>query len=289
MNGNNDADYVKSNGFGHDDWNFCYDIWEDNRLHLYIRHGPSRADQDKLFNVALGAVTDAGHVLVAFCESAKFEKSVLSRAIWEKRASDLRILDEQGQLGGEWRGKNVKDLADMLEYGDETFSLSVHPNSLKILDEPILIPGTIIKPNYYRYQLLRLTEKKYTSLRSLVRQDESDVASEEEAYSEGSLVLRVHKSRERSGTAPANAKDKFIVKNGSLFCEACSWKPESGFGTNDFKNLIIEAHHNVPISSPSHTGRTKTSDFKMLCPNCHRAIHRTKPMMTVDEFKRYFF
>lgn len=286
---NSDADYVKTNGFGHEDWNFSYDVWEDNRLHLYIRSGPSRADRDKRFNVALGALTEAGHVLVAFCDSAKFEESFLSPQIWEKRARDLHSLDELGQLGGEWQGKSLDELAKMLEYGGETFSLSVHPNSLTILEAPILIPSAIVKPNYYRYQLLRLSEEEYSSLKSLPKQDENEVASKEEAYAEGELVLRVHRSRERSSSASGKAKTEFIKRHGSLFCEACGWKPESGFRTDTFRNLIVEAHHDVPLSSARHTGKTKISDFRMLCPNCHRAIHRTKPMLTVDKFKREFF
>ncbi len=33
---------------------------------------------------------------------------------------------------------------------------------------------------------------------------------------------------------------------------------------------------------------TTLSDLAVLCPNCHRAIHRTKPLMSVEEFRSHF-
>ena len=35
----------------------------------------------------------------------------------------------------------------------------------------------------------------------------------------------------------------------------------------------IEAHHKVPISTYSESYVVSLSDFALLCPNCHKAVH----------------
>lgn len=35
----------------------------------------------------------------------------------------------------------------------------------------------------------------------------------------------------------------------------------------------IEAHHKVPISTYSASYVVRISDFALLCPNCHKAVH----------------
>ncbi|MDT8317192.1 MAG: HNH endonuclease [bacterium] len=35
----------------------------------------------------------------------------------------------------------------------------------------------------------------------------------------------------------------------------------------------IEAHHKVPISTYSSAYTVQLSDFALLCPNCHKAVH----------------
>ncbi|MCI0558183.1 MAG: HNH endonuclease, partial [Nitrososphaera sp.] len=35
----------------------------------------------------------------------------------------------------------------------------------------------------------------------------------------------------------------------------------------------IEAHHKVPISTYSASYVVSLSDFALLCPNCHKAVH----------------
>jgi hypothetical protein len=89
-------------------------------------------------------------------------------------------------------------------------------------------------------------------------------------YTEGGKVLRTHLKTERDGKAARLAKElaRSRSKNGKLTCEACACVPET-----DYRGLdLIEAHHRTPISKGLRS--TSVEDFAMLCPCCHRAVHK---------------
>jgi hypothetical protein len=57
-------------------------------------------------------------------------------------------------------------------------------------------------------------------------------------------------------------------------CEVCNFDFTSTYG--DFARRCIEVHHLKAISSAGNGGvRTKLKDVLVVCPNCHRALHRT--------------
>ena len=97
-----------------------------------------------------------------------------------------------------------------------------------------------------------------------------DEAPQDLEYTEGGKVLRTHLRTERDGNAARLAKElaRKRSKNGKLTCEACGCVPE-----DDYRDLdLIEAHHRVPLSRGIRI--TKPEDFAILCPCCHRAVHR---------------
>jgi predicted HNH restriction endonuclease len=97
-----------------------------------------------------------------------------------------------------------------------------------------------------------------------------DDAPQDLEYTEGGKVLRTHLRTERDVNAARLAKGlaRKRSKNGKLSCEACACVPE-----DDYQGLdLIEAHHRIPLSRGVR--ETKPSDFAILCPNCHRAVHR---------------
>jgi 5-methylcytosine-specific restriction endonuclease McrA len=97
-----------------------------------------------------------------------------------------------------------------------------------------------------------------------------DDAPQDLEYSEGGKVLRTHLRTERDGKAALQAKAlaRKRAKNGKLTCEACACVPE-----DDYRGLdLIEAHHRIPLSRGIRA--TKPEDFAMLCPCCHRAVHK---------------
>ncbi len=86
---------------------------------------------------------------------------------------------------------------------------------------------------------------------------------------EGARRLYTHYKRERDTSLGKAAKKAFRAKNGKLCCEACGFEPEPVFGFE-----IIEAHHRIPLSQSVEGRVTTAEDFILLCPSCHRAIHK---------------
>ena len=52
---------------------------------------------------------------------------------------------------------------------------------------------------------------------------------------------------------------------------------------------VCEIHHRLPLAEASEAVETRLMDLAVLCANCHRAIHRTTPLMSVEEFRSRFF
>jgi len=97
-----------------------------------------------------------------------------------------------------------------------------------------------------------------------------DDAPQDLEYTEGGKVLRTHLRTERDGNAARLAKEiaRKRSKNGKLICEACAYVPEDEYNGLE----LIEAHHRTPLSQGVR--ETKPEDFAMLCPCCHRAVHK---------------
>ena len=278
------SDYVGENGFGHEDWNFSKDIWADGKYHLYLRQSPARVDKNSKFNIVLGVRTGFGHLVVGFAENVSYSTSVLDDTVWRRRANELKQLDDDSGLAGDFRGLSSNEILTKLK-STEPYEVAVEPNNLLILDQPIVIPADIYEIKSNRYQLIRMNSDEYGGIKAYVLGETSQTTDFVTEFPEGALVERLHTYRERNRKLVQLAKDGFIRKHGLLYCEVCSWEPQRELGISELKNRIIEAHHDVPIGSKKYSGKTMLRDLRMLCPNCHRAIHFIRPWMTVDEFR----
>lgn len=99
---------------------------------------------------------------------------------------------------------------------------------------------------------------------------------------EGTPVYKSHVVRERSQKL-VNAKKRAVKSaNQRLQCEACSFDFERVYG--DRGTDFIECHHKNPLAE-SNGQKTKLEDLALLCSNCHRIIHRSRPWISVDRLK----
>jgi predicted HNH restriction endonuclease len=48
---------------------------------------------------------------------------------------------------------------------------------------------------------------------------------------------------------------------------------------------FAECHHLVPISRLEPGHRTRLEDLAIVCSNCHRMLHKSRPMMGVSQLK----
>ena len=93
-------------------------------------------------------------------------------------------------------------------------------------------------------------------------------------------ALREHKRVERNRRLAHKAK----LTHGYR-CKACGFDFEAKYG--GIGKEFIEAHHLTPISELKGKKLTldAKTDFTVLCSNCHRMIHRTAFVHSVQEFR----
>lgn len=154
----------------------------------------------------------------------------------------------------------------------------------------------LIKQPQFGYPILLFTERKSLwafegcfrvteILDSFVRLErihgDSNIeksTQQEIEYREGGRKYVSHLMVERNRQAVAAAKN-----NSPWVCEICSRSFSELYGVE-----YIEAHHKVPLSTYSKECEIKPSDFALLCPNCHTAVHilMKKQDLDYDEIKR---
>lgn len=87
---------------------------------------------------------------------------------------------------------------------------------------------------------------------------------------EGARRLASHYVIERSAAAAEEAKElNRVLNDGEYCCEVCGDKPGVRYGVR-----VIDAHHIRPLSESDGEYLVRAQDFLIVCPNCHRAIHR---------------
>jgi hypothetical protein len=75
---------------------------------------------------------------------------------------------------------------------------------------------------------------------------------------------------------------RLLAKQHPPMCAVCRQNPAHfyGAGVGD----ILEAHHLIPLSCGKRT--TKESDVRLVCPNCHRALHATTPPLDIAHLRK---
>lgn len=102
---------------------------------------------------------------------------------------------------------------------------------------------------------------------------------------EGEPRLVEHFRRERDRSLVALKKRHALRSEGVLRCEACGFRGCDAYVGIDHD--VFEVHHLRPLSATAGPVRTELCDLAVLCANCHRAIHRTRPLMDVDTFSKF--
>lgn len=108
---------------------------------------------------------------------------------------------------------------------------------------------------------------------------------DEDGYPEGKESYKQHKSRERNRKVVMLAKLRRFKETGKLECEACRFDFVKTYG--DRGAGYIEAHHTTPFASTKGITRVQVKDFSLVCSNCHRMLHRLRPMMTAQDLMEH--
>lgn len=105
-----------------------------------------------------------------------------------------------------------------------------------------------------------------------------------DTFPEGRLVERLHLERERSPALIRRAKEHALAQGRPLRCACCDFDFEAKYG--ELGRGFIEAHHTKPVSSLHQEGEeTRIEDIALVCPNCHRMLHRRRPWLGLHELR----
>lgn len=106
---------------------------------------------------------------------------------------------------------------------------------------------------------------------------------EDEEFTEGRVLTRTHRLRERNPIITKKKKTQVLDQTGKLECTVCGFNFATVYG--HIGNGFAECHHNKPVSELVPGEKTKLSDLSIICANCHRMIHRAKPWLSPGELR----
>lgn len=126
-------------------------------------------------------------------------------------------------------------------------------------------------------QAIRQNLESEPSVVQINPEDEDAIATE------GALLTSIHQYRERNTKIVQAKKDRVLQAKGKLECEACGFDFFKKYGSRG--EGFAECHHKLPLSTLDSKRNTKLEDLAVLCANCHRMIHRSRPWLSIDELK----
>ena len=108
-------------------------------------------------------------------------------------------------------------------------------------------------------------------------------ADEDTVFLEGELLTRLHIQRERNSRVIARKKRRVLQDTGRLKCEACDFDFEKTYG--QLGRGFAECHHQIPLAELPFVRETRLADLTIVCANCHRMLHKSRPVLSIHELK----
>jgi 5-methylcytosine-specific restriction protein A len=123
-----------------------------------------------------------------------------------------------------------------------------------------------------------------TAIRSGIREaSRTSPLDQDDEFPEGDVLSRIHRTRERNRKAVAKKKRHILETTGKLACEVCGFDFHSSYG--ELGKGFAECHHNVPLAELPERKSSRLQDLSILCANCHRMIHKTRPVLGLADFR----
>jgi 5-methylcytosine-specific restriction protein A len=110
-----------------------------------------------------------------------------------------------------------------------------------------------------------------------------DSSQDDDEFPEGKILTRLHQRKERNRRATDHKKRHVLQATSRLACEACHFDFAATYG--DLGYGFAECHHTIPVAELTENHRTRLADLAILCANCHRMIHKSRPMLTVQALR----
>jgi len=286
-----DKGYVEETGFAHEDWNFADGV-TNGFIYGYSYFRPK--DIHDRFSIAFATYDKGGQwSLAGYYEDASFVESgaPFSAGLLRKRAEQLKSLQSSGDLGGDYENESVSQISARLHDEAQSYRWKVHPSDVHYLSGAVPIRSSLLPKNVSRYfsRPTDLSGVTFSALKKLARGLQDRVTQDnykdggEVEFPEGKRLQQLHIKRERNAKLIRLAKARFKEKHGHLFCEVCRFDFDLTYGQPGVD--FVEAHHTIAVSLLSRDAKTKVSDLAMVCSNCHRMLHRTRPWRSIPQLQ----
>ena len=110
-----------------------------------------------------------------------------------------------------------------------------------------------------------------------------DIEEEELSAPEGAPSLRQHLHRERNPKIVAAKRRQVLAATGRLACSVCAFDFRQFYG--ELGSEVCEVHHLRPLADADGEVQTRLDDLAVVCANCHRMLHRSRPFLTLEQLK----
>lgn len=165
---------------------------------------------------------------------------------------------------------------------DEAVLLPVEKRELII---PRAVKGGIGQSNVW-FADKKESQEIVNRVLALINGEAPDLPDVDQSKSieEGNPRLVAHLRRERN-TAIVKAKKAAVLKaTGKLCCEVCGFDFKEFYG--ELGEGFCEVHHLQPLSKADGKINTELNDLAVICSNCHRIIHRSDPMPSIEKLSK---
>ncbi|MFA3916120.1 MrcB family domain-containing protein [Ruegeria hyattellae] len=146
-------------------------------------------------------------------------------------------------------------------------------------------PAREIDPDAF-YQDLERILSAYNALVDRGGTTPTDTMMEEAGSTDITETRKYYLSRRIERTPNVR---KMVLQTKGTVCEACGLDPQTHFGfEGPLKNTPLDVHHAKPISglAEGESRRYKVpDDFIVLCPTCHRMIHKQMDASDLDQLR----
>jgi hypothetical protein len=275
--------HVADNGFGHEDWNFNFDFSQKGMMLGYTVAQPAQNFAGDEFRLILATFSvDDGWFAVGYYDGAIYmENSVVpANHIIDQMASDVFQIAQINALSIRYNTMTRLQMKATIATEMVHYRWRIPVDKVVVFKEPIAIARKTFAPG---------TKRMVTSY-NITEQQFNDIVAgasaifftrpETTLFEEGSRHLRMHNAIER------NQKLISAFQRGlqSFACTICAFDFEAEYGNIGIG--FIECHHTRPVSEMNPDGDTTSVDELIaVCPNCHRMLHKQKPLVAAAELR----
>ena len=183
-----EGEFVQSNGYGAEDWNFNKNLLIDGYVYGYLPYRLPEAKRDEIFKIAFSTYIDQQWYLVGFYVDCVFVNSPpVDTDVVNQKIRDLRQLGTS--LGDSYRKLKRKRLVDKVTNDAQWFKWRVRPDNVIRINPPIPIPQAVFKPRSFRIASpTELSESVFDDLYSLAEDDVLIHYQSDDEFPEGNEV-----------------------------------------------------------------------------------------------------